>query len=95
MTAGGPLKWVPNNAEIQIYNTPNRNFYCVENPDAITPASKSGRVIARYSDSGAPAGVAYQGSGYKCVSYGFPLETLQNPEHLTSILNATLVYLEK
>ena len=95
MTAGGPLKWTPDNSEIQIYNTPNRNFYCVENPDAITTASKSARVIARYSDSGAPAGVAYQGDGYKSVSYGFPLETLQNPDHLKSIMGASLMYLEK
>jgi hypothetical protein len=95
MAAGGPLKWVPNNTEIQIYNTPNRNFYCVENPDAITSASKSARVIARYSDSGAPAGVAYQGNGYKCVSYGFPLETLQNSDNLVSIMDATLLYLGK
>ena len=95
MTAGGPLKWTPDNSEIQIYNTPNRNFYCVENPDAITTASKYARVIARYSDSGAPAGVAYQGDGYKSVSYGFPLETLQNPDHLKSIMGASLMYLEK
>ena len=95
MVAGGPLKWTPDNSTIQIYNKPNRNFYCVENPDAISAASKSARVIARYSDSGAPAGIAYQGNGYKCVSYGFPLETLHDHTHLTSIMGSSLVYLEK
>lgn len=95
MISGGPLKWTPDNDDIQIYNKPNRKFYCVENPDAMTAASKSARVIARYSDSGAPAGIVYQGNGYKCVSYGFPLETLQNHDHLTSIMSATLKYLEK
>ena len=93
MLPGGPLGWNSGNGSYYIYNTPNRNFYCVENPDAITPATKSGRVIARYSDSGAPAGVAHQGTGYRSVCYGFPLETLKDRNDLKVILDATLRYL--
>ena len=93
MASGAPLNWIPTKEEISIYNTPNRNFYCVENPDAITTASKSAYIIARYSDSGAPAGIAFEGKGYKSVSYGFPLETLKESKHLKAIMEATLGYL--
>lgn len=93
MASGAPLNWIPGKEEIYIYNTPNRNFYCVENPDAITAASKSAIIIARYSDSGAPAGIAFEGKGYKSVSYGFPLETLKESKHLKDIMESTLGYL--
>ena len=95
MLPGGPLGWNSGNGNYYIYNTPNRNFYCVETPDAIIPATKSGRIIARYSDSGAPAGVAHQGTGYRSVCYGFPLETLKDKNDLKVILDATLRYLSR
>ena len=70
----------------------NPSIYCIESPDGIAPASKSAQTIYRYSDSGISAGVAYEGDGYRCISLGFPLETLKDPEDIHNIISTTLIY---
>ena len=70
----------------------NPSIYCVESPDGIAPASKSAQSIYRYSDSGISAGVAYEGDGYRCISLGFPLETLKAHEDIKKIISTTLNY---
>jgi len=67
-------------------------IYRVENPDGIEPASEKTVPILRYQGTKITAATAYQADGYRCVAFGFPLETSpQMPE----ILSATLRYLEK
>lgn len=94
MTSGGVLKWKPGKY-FNICNTPNKNRYCVENPDAILPASKDASIIARYADTGAPAGIAYTRDGYKTVCYGFPIETLTTDEDIQTILGSSIGFLSE
>ena len=73
----------------------NPYVYCVESPDAIAPAYKSGQIIYRYSDSRKPAGVTHEGEGYRCISFGFPIEALSSTEHIERLISTTLEYLKK
>ena len=75
---------------MEFWNRPNSVSYCVENPDAIGPASKSSHVIMRYDGSSRPAAVMYEGEGYKVASYGFPLEVLKSSEDIKSVLSVAL-----
>lgn len=93
MTPGGALKWTDLNGYKFIYNAPNPEFYHVAHPDGILPASKSATTIARYADTGAPAGVAFKGRNYRTVCFGFPLETLKKKEDLNSIIRASLAFI--
>lgn len=93
MTAGGALKWTDLNGYKYIYSAPNTDFYCVEHPDGIAPASKEGKTIVRYADTGAPAGVAFKGKQYRTVCYGFPLETLKNEGDIFSIIHSSLAFI--
>ena len=51
-----------------------RRIYSVEHPDGIAPASPAATPILRYRDTDITAGVAFQGTGWRAVSLGFPLE---------------------
>lgn len=93
MNQGGALKWTAPNGYKYIHSAPNPEFYHVEHPDGIAPASKSAATIARYADTGAPAGVAFKGRNYRTVCFGFPLETLKNEEDINSIIRASLAFI--
>ena len=78
------------------FNTlPNPDKYCVETPDGISPAGKSGKVIMRYSDTDIPAGIRFEGNGYKTVCLGFPIEALKNEEEIDKIIKITLEYFKR
>ena len=68
------------------------SVYRVENPDGIEPASAKAKALLRYNGTKITAATAFEGNGYRCVSFGFPLET--SPQ-LQEILSATMKYLEK
>ena len=70
----------------------NPDIYCVESPDGIAPAGACGKTIYKYADSGVSAGVAHKGEGYRCVSLGFPIETLNGPAQIENIITTTLAY---
>ena len=70
----------------------NPRSYCVEAPDGIAPASAKGKAIFRYTDSGITAGVAYDTDIYKCVSLGFPIETLEDSAQINELIKNTLKY---
>lgn len=73
----------------------NPHKYCVESPDGISPASKTGTILYRYSDSEIPAGVAHEGNGYKSISYGFPIEALDSEASINKLISNTLEYIKK
>ena len=75
-----------------IVNQMNPKIYCVKSPDGIAPSDKKGQTIYRYTDSGISAGVAYQGDGYRSVSLGFPIETVENPETIGNLIQVILQY---
>lgn len=93
MTAGGALKWTDLSGHKYIYSAPDPDFYCVEHPDGIAPASKSAQTIVRYADTGAPAGIAFKGNQYRTVCFGFPLEALKEEKDLHSIIGACLMFI--
>lgn len=80
---------------LDIVREMNPYKYCVESPDGIAPSSKSGQVIYRYADSDISAGVAFDGKGYRCVSYGFPIEALSSDEAINQLIYKTLEYIKK
>ena len=77
------------------HNEINDECYCVESPDGIIPASSNGSTILRYTDSGISAGIGHEGSGYRTVCLGFPIETLLSDKDIDSIINITLDFFKK
>ena len=83
-------------APLTFHNERNPKVYCVETPDGIIPAnSKKASTFLRYDDTNISAGVAFQGSGYRTVSLGFPLETMCEPSEMTLLLRRSLEFFEK
>jgi hypothetical protein len=78
------------------HNSINEECYCVESPDGITPVSaKTGSTFLRYADTDISAGVCYEGKGYKAVSLGFPIETLEDEKSIDHIIRTTLDFFNK
>ncbi|MBR4774531.1 MAG: xanthan lyase [Bacteroidales bacterium] len=64
------------------------DYYRVESPDGIKPASSKASILMRYKDGSVPAAVWFESpAGYKVASFGFPLET--SPE-LPELMDAVL-----
>lgn len=81
--------------ELAFYNEPGPDRYCVETPDGLVPSSSEGCTIMRYADTGISAGVGFEGSGYRTVCLGFPIETLRNEDDIKHIIRITLDYFSK
>ena len=77
------------------YNEINPEHYCVETPDGIAPAGKSGKVMMKYADTGISAAVCHQGKGYRTVCIGFPIETFKQDESFDKIISTTLEFFRK
>ncbi len=90
-----PLIDFKGTVQLSFHNEVNSECYSVESPDGLVPASTSGCTILRYSDSGISAGVGFNGTGYKTVCLGFPIETLRREEDIDSIINITLDFFKK
>jgi len=73
----------------------NPKIYCVEQADGIVPASDSSRTILRYQDTNISAATCFLGDGYKAVSVGFPLETIQEKGTLGSLVKEIMAYFER
>lgn len=70
-------------------------MYHVESPDAISSTREGAFTIARYRAGNHPAGIvipAAEGKG-AVVAYGFPLETIEQPDLLSQSLEAALLYI--
>jgi hypothetical protein len=80
---------------VEIVREMNADIYCIESPDGIAPASKNGHIIYRYTDSEIPAAVAHQGEGYRCVSLGFPIETIEDSADINTLIQTILEYFKK
>ena len=77
------------------YTTPNPVKYCIETPDGISPSSKKGKVIIRYSDTKTPAGIRHEADTYRTVCLGFPIEALKSEEDIDTIIKNTLEYFNR
>ena len=82
-------------SRFSFYNEKNSICYSVENPDGLIPASQSGAIIMRYTDTNVPAAICHQGAGYRTACFGFPLETLKDSGHMTNLISSTLEYFSK
>ena len=74
------------------YQTPNPESYCVEHPDAIGAAGKASRIFLRYDRTRLPAGIQYDGNGYRVTAVGLPLECLKEESDRLIILRCALDY---
>lgn len=72
---------------------PNTEVYSVESPDGLVPVGPNAWTIFRYADNNISAGVAYKGEDYRCVTLGFPIETLETEEQRDAILADILKFL--
>ena len=77
---------------IAFYQKRNRNVYHVENPDGIAPADDNGTILLRYTGNHVPAAVLFKGRNYKVASFGFPLETVVNPDDMATLIQEALDY---
>lgn len=80
---------------LDVCNEINPDQYSVEALDGLSPASKNGAVIMRYTDSGIPAGICHEGKGYRTICLGFPIEALTDPDDMDKIIRLTLEYFNK
>lgn len=91
----GEVKSVSNpygfNGKFTFYNKLNDKIYVVEAPDALTPVGKGAYTIFRYADNNISAGVAYKGD-YKCVSLGFPIESIKVENQRREIIREILKF---
>ncbi len=74
-------------------NLPNDVIYCVESPDGIEPADKSGNTIFRYGDNNVSAGVAWKGS-YGVVVLGVPFETIVDEDDASEIMKNVIGFFD-
>ena len=77
------------------YQRPNDYIYNVETPDGILPASDNASTFLRYTDTNIPAGVCFDGNGYRSVSLGFPIETIKRQEDRTALMKAIMMFFSK
>ena len=88
--SGAPLQF----GDAIRYNREFRpDFYRVENPDGIAPASDKAQTILLYSGSLVPAATVFDSGSYRVAAFGFPLESVTDPVALQGIFRLTLKYL--
>ena len=74
------------------WNEFNEQVYRVENADALRLPGKLSTAFLQYPETGMNAAVAYNPGNYRVISFGFPLETLKDPEDLRILLESCLGY---
>ena len=66
--------------------------YGVTRPDVISPVN-NGQELFFYSDMGLCAGVGYKGRDHRCVTLGFPFESITRPREQSRVMASILKYL--
>lgn len=79
----------------EYYSELNDKKYVCEAPDAFTPACENAYTIFRYPQSSISAGVAYDGSDYKVVTLGFPIETLKSQCQINGLIGEVVDFFNK
>ncbi len=77
---------------IAFHQRPCGVIYNVETPDGLLPAARKARTFLFYRDTGTGAGICYDAGGYKAVSIGFPIETIQSGNDLQALLDSIMNY---
>ena len=76
-------------------SVPNGRIYCVETPDGLSPAGKKSHTFLRYKDTNISAAVCCDKGSYRAISFGFPIETLENESDIEKLLTTTLKFFEQ
>ncbi|MCQ2073492.1 MAG: xanthan lyase [Bacteroidaceae bacterium] len=66
--------------------------YGVTRPDVISPSGKAD-ILLRYSGSRLPAGIGYKGADYRCITMGFPFESITSFKEQERLMKGILRYL--
>ena len=66
--------------------------YGVTRPDVISPVN-NGQELFFYSGTGLCAGVGYKGRDHRCVTLGFPFESITRPKEQSRVMTSILKYL--
>ena len=70
-------------------------IYCVETPDGLMPSGKNSSVFLRYGNTLIPSAVCNEGAGYRSVSIGFPIETINGRNAMDGLFKAIMEFLDK
>ena len=79
------------NTHPQLYNSPNKHCYYTSRINSISPTSQAFTTMV--ANDTHPIAVAYQGTDYHALSYGFPLETITDTSLRRAIINASYQFL--
>ena len=77
---------------MSFYHVLNSECYSCTHPDGIIPGNVLGSVWMRYSPSGVPAGVLYEGDNYKVASFGVPVECLKQSDGRERIMREAFTF---
>ncbi len=80
------------NTDFLIYSNPSEESYWVKNVDIIQPVGQA-FCSALYQDYGLSAGIAYKGSDFHVMAFGFPLDIIQDEAIRRSIISSSIQFL--
>ncbi len=80
------------NTQAALFTEPNETHYWVRHMDVLQPSAQAFPTML-YGDSQQASAVAYQGSDYKAISFGFPLECITSQEARAAIFAASVQFL--
>lgn len=75
-----------------IYREMNEHSYAVPATGVLAPQNSNAFAMLAYSN-GSPAGIAYNGNGYKSIALGFPLESIIEANSRNLLMGALINYL--
>ncbi len=80
------------NTSASIYNQPNESNYWIRQADVLEAVGGAFSAML-YEQANTSAATAYQGTDYRVMAYGFPLECVQDTETRRAILSASVRFL--
>lgn len=80
------------NTDCRLYGVPNEQHYWIRRADALQPVSEAFPAMI-YTGNGLCAASAYQGTDYRTMAFGFPLECIQDEASRRGIVAACLQFL--
>ncbi|HBA13506.1 MAG TPA: hypothetical protein DCW98_05960, partial [Bacteroidales bacterium] len=70
----------------------DEQMYGVTRPDVISP-TKNAEKLFTYEGTGLCAGVGYKNRKYRCVTLGFPFESIGSLKERSNVMESILKYL--
>jgi len=86
---------IPSGVKYSFNTKPNERVYAVESADALMPVGENAWSIFRYAENNISAGIAYDGTDYKTVVLGFPIEVLDSEEQVNDLIKKIVSFFNK